>query len=587
MDWRRLYLILGLNLLLGAGVLLYLQVTGYWSAQNEALRTLLAQGVPATSEQVAIAVQQNDLETLRLLEAAQVDLNANAARGPRLNYPLHVCALRQDWQALDMLLELGADPLLTNGQGLTVASILIDQGDLPQARQILQRSKSTTLRHHSGEPYLIHAIAQQQQDVVALLLEHGISPETQNLEGHSALYLALQQRNIPAARALLQHGATATATTPEGVPLLHHLCQHLPTFGFPPPEAQGLIRDLVQHGATSDYKDTRWWRAIQWLVQHDQLAAGAAIIAQNPDLRDTLWIALQQQRHDTVVELLELGADPTEISAGTQHSPLHYAIHHNEAALVTALLDNGASPEELGREGQSALITALTLQHSDCALALLRHPQRPAAHSSIMQFPISAEFRALYGTRGLFDWHCSNVPGITPLMVAVMQGLFEPAKQLIANGASRSQPTQSRSKIYPIQLAAKKKDIPMQQLIMGAPYADDQQVRKFVIDLSEQKVYYYREGELVKTSRVSTGSRSHPTEPGMYIITDKIKHKRSNIYNNAKMPYFQRFSCSAIGFHEGNTSSGYASHGCIRLPMSTAKYFWGETSLGDRVEIRP
>jgi len=160
------------------------------------------------------------------------------------------------------------------------------------------------------------------------------------------------------------------------------------------------------------------------------------------------------------------------------------------------------------------------------------------------------------------------------------------AEKLIKNGADRNQGTDSKYKVYPIQMAAENKDVKMQQLLIGVPYEDDQQERHFVIDLSEQKAYYYKGEELIKSTRCSTGRSGYRTEPGHYVITDKTRHKRSNIYNGAEMPYFQRFSCGAIGFHEGNTYSRYASHGCIRLPMSVAKFFWGETSMGDRVEIK-
>ena len=126
----------------------------------------------------------------------------------------------------------------------------------------------------------------------------------------------------------------------------------------------------------------------------------------------------------------------------------------------------------------------------------------------------------------------------------------------------------------------------MQQLILGVPYADDQQARKFVIDLSSQKVTYYEHDEVKKTSRISSGQRGHRTPTGEFVITDKDRNHRSNLYGGAKMNYFQRFSCRAEGFHEGYTGSSFASHGCVRLPRSTAQFFWKHTKVGDRVTIQ-
>lgn len=53
------------------------------------------------------------------------------------------------------------------------------------------------------------------------------------------------------------------------------------------------------------------------------------------------------------------------------------------------------------------------------------------------------------------------------------------------------------------------------------------------------------------------------------------------------MPYFQRLSCSDFGFHYGYVPNYPASHGCIRLPMDSAKKLFAMTEVGDRVTIKP
>ena len=111
-------------------------------------------------------------------------------------------------------------------------------------------------------------------------------------------------------------------------------------------------------------------------------------------------------------------------------------------------------------------------------------------------------------------------------------------------------------------------------------------MRKYIIDLSDQKVYFYVNGKMVKSSRCSTGKRGYRTPVGEYVVSDRMKDKVSNIYKGAKMPYFQRFSCKDFGLHQGATYSGFLSHGCIRLPMSNAKYFFNHGKVGDRVTIR-
>lgn len=53
------------------------------------------------------------------------------------------------------------------------------------------------------------------------------------------------------------------------------------------------------------------------------------------------------------------------------------------------------------------------------------------------------------------------------------------------------------------------------------------------------------------------------------------------------MPFFQRLSCSDFGFHYGNVPGYPASHGCIRMPWSSAQTLFSMTKVGDKVTIKP
>ena len=156
--------------------------------------------------------------------------------------------------------------------------------------------------------------------------------------------------------------------------------------------------------------------------------------------------------------------------------------------------------------------------------------------------------------------------------------------KLIEKGANRFAPTVPRQ-VYPIQLAAKRRNIRVQQILIGVPHEDNEQAREFVIDFSKQMVTLFKNGEKAKTASISSGRSSHPTIPGKYVITDKSKMHHSNIYNSAVMPYFQRFSCNAMGFHQGSLPGYAASHSCVRPSIPTTKLFCKESKVGDRVTI--
>ncbi|HRQ90798.1 MAG TPA: L,D-transpeptidase family protein [Bacteroidia bacterium] len=72
---------------------------------------------------------------------------------------------------------------------------------------------------------------------------------------------------------------------------------------------------------------------------------------------------------------------------------------------------------------------------------------------------------------------------------------------------------------------------------------------------------------------------------GEYVVSDKNRHHVSNIYH-ASMPFFQRFSFSAFGLHQGNLPGYPASHGCIRLSYEGARYLFGKLEVGDYAVVQ-
>ena len=170
-------------------------------------------------------------------------------------------------------------------------------------------------------------------------------------------------------------------------------------------------------------------------------------------------------------------------------------------------------------------------------------------------------------------------------MAAADCGNLEMARLLIEHGAKRSVST--RGKLFSLMgFAARRGDVKMMQLLLGVD--PEHEERWIKVDLSEQRAWVYgREDRLLLTTRISSGKKGFRTEPGQFVITDRDRHHVSNIYEDVRMPYFQRLSCSAIGFHEGYCPDQPASHGCLRMPSKTAADFWAITKLGDRVVISP
>ena len=92
-------------------------------------------------------------------------------------------------------------------------------------------------------------------------------------------------------------------------------------------------------------------------------------------------------------------------------------------------------------------------------------------------------------------------------------------------------------------------------------------------------------------TKVSTGTKSHPTPLGVFAVIQKNRHHVSNLYG-APMPYMQRLTWSGTALHTGALPGYPASHGCIRLPNEFAQLLWKATKLGARVivtrdEVKP
>lgn len=138
--------------------------------------------------------------------------------------------------------------------------------------------------------------------------------------------------------------------------------------------------------------------------------------------------------------------------------------------------------------------------------------------------------------------------------------------------------------------------------------------RHIVIDLTQQKVFYYMGTTLVGRSPMSSGKEGYGTPKGSYKIIQKDANYKSGTYGvlrsrstgavvngdyNAKaggapagtyfdpapMPYWMRIK-GGYGMHIGFVTGYPASHGCVRLPADMAKIFFENTPVGTKVTIQ-
>ena len=115
--------------------------------------------------------------------------------------------------------------------------------------------------------------------------------------------------------------------------------------------------------------------------------------------------------------------------------------------------------------------------------------------------------------------------------------------------------------------------------------AADSRSLQILVSKSDQSLALYENGEIIATSKVSTGKAGHETPSGIFSILEKRKYHESNIYSAAPIPFMQRLAWSGIALHEGKVPNYPASHGCVRLPSKFAKSLFGDTRTGVHVII--
>lgn len=106
-----------------------------------------------------------------------------------------------------------------------------------------------------------------------------------------------------------------------------------------------------------------------------------------------------------------------------------------------------------------------------------------------------------------------------------------------------------------------------------------------VVSIPQQRAFLYRGDALVAASSVSTGKDGKDTPVGIYPILQKNVKHRSNLYDDAPMPFMQRLTWDGIALHAGRNPGFPASHGCVRMPAEFARRLFDVTDLGTTVVV--
>ena len=258
---------------------------------------------------LGIAVQNNDLELAEWILAHGASPNASTPRDPRMSKrSLHEEALRMGFSEMaELLLRYGATPSAFVPEEKDVFAAACFRLDREAARAILQ----THPEYLRSTEVMFSAAKRDRADVVALLLELGMSPDVEDRQKQRALHIAAYNDSLRVATLLIDRGAEI---------------------------------DPVE----SNWNNTPLDAAVY--SQHPRLIE--LVSRYSRDIWNLTFIGNVERLHDV------LAAEPrlAKIVSGNYGTPLLWLPDDEARALeiVELFLANGADPSVTNKEGQTA-----------------------------------------------------------------------------------------------------------------------------------------------------------------------------------------------------------------------------------------
>ena len=120
--------------------------------------------------------------------------------------------------------------------------------------------------------------------------------------------------------------------------------------------------------------------------------------------------------------------------------------------------------------------------------------------------------------------------------------------------------------------------------------------RNIVVDLSDQRAYFYENGVVVSSTAMSSGLPGHDTHTGNYRIRAKLASQNMGNPDTTKAPFYYTKNVPWVMYFNGdqalhgaywhNNFGHRMSHGCVNLPVSVAKFLYDWAPMGTEVRVQ-
>jgi len=516
------------------------------------------------------AIRNNNIRVAKMFLNAGVDhtIHTEKGKGP-----------------IELAIHTGSEEMVVN---LLAGGVSPGEGDDARGELMLRAIRLRYFRvaqimlEHGANPDVAEAGGQTALHITALerlpnymdmFIEAGANTELKDEEGATALWYALRKRKEQQDESgnverLLKAGADASASGPGQMTLLGEAVR------------RGTYQDVLQllkYGANVNAEGGGHNQCpVKMATATRAVKILKLLLTSGADSRDVFNLAVKEGDISLLQLLLNLGVSYDDWNGEGEDSLAAYCVRIGDLDMLDFLLSRGVDPGAKGIEGDHPLHMGIAMRDLKAVAVVLAY-----GHDPNLKFahPVSGDFLALTQKEST-RWFLKNDYRLTTLMMAANNGDIEIIKSLMDHSAWKVVRS-GKFKLYPINFASRRADIKAMQVMLGQN--PEKEKIHAVLDLSDQRMKLYNsEEKVIFSSRVSTGKKGSRTPTGEFVITDKHKEHTSNLYDSS-MPYFQRFSDSAIGFHAGRCPGYPASHGCVRMPHSAAKKLFKLTPVGTRV----
>lgn len=174
--------------------------------------------------------------------------------------------------------------------------------------------------------------------------------------------------------------------------------------------------------------------------------------------------------------------------------------------------------------------------------------------------------------------------------IAARYGLSYPTLAMANNISNPNHIYSGQRLVIPAQDYAPGSYVPQQAAASSAPAPTITSGKQVIVDLSDQRVYAYENGVLLRNVLVSTGTAAFPTVQGNYKVYLKYESQTMSGpgYNLPGVPYVLYFykGYSLHGTYWHSNFGTPMSHGCVNMPTPEAQWLFNWAPIGTPVRVQ-